>query len=193
MRHVTAPAADASRPESHSYGLVAPGCDEILEPFEWFLRLVSRRVVAAVEREVQVDPDILLEAMRRFDFDTVLVALNAADVHRLSFIRTVLPEAARRGMGVIGMKVCAQGALLRAGGVRGVFNRGGLTMDEALGYVLSLDGVSTAIVGCRTATEVEENARIVREFAPLEPDAMRALEQRTVGMAAAGGYYKRQR
>ena len=27
------------------------------------------------------DPAILLEAMRRFDFDTVLVALNVADVH----------------------------------------------------------------------------------------------------------------
>ena len=36
------------------------------------------------------DPSILLEAMRRFDFDTVLVALNAADVHRLSFAQTVV-------------------------------------------------------------------------------------------------------
>ena len=52
--------------------------------------------------------------MRRFAFDTVLVALNAADVHRLSFIHTVLPEAARLGMGVIGMKVCAGGTLLGA-------------------------------------------------------------------------------
>ncbi len=31
------------------------------------------------------DPAILLEAMGRFDFDTVLIALNVADVHRLSF------------------------------------------------------------------------------------------------------------
>src|SRR5262245_15163286 len=87
------------------------------------------------------DPAILLEAIRRFDFDTVLVALNAADIHRLSFLQTVLPEAARRGMGVIGMKVCAQGALL---GPRG------LSMDEAMGYVLSLAGVSHVIVGCKT-------------------------------------------
>src|SRR5256714_1138491 len=50
------------------------------------------------------DPAILLEGMRRFDFDTLLVALNAADVHRLSFLETVLPEARRQGMGVIGMK-----------------------------------------------------------------------------------------
>ena len=64
------------------------------------------------------DPAILLDAMGRFDFDTVLVALNAADVHRLSFARTVLAEAARKGMGVIGMKVYAAGELVRAGGAR---------------------------------------------------------------------------
>ena len=71
--------------------------------------------------------------MRRFDFDTVLVALNAADVHRLSFAQTVLPEAARRGMGVIGMKVYAAGVLLRGGSTS-------LAPAEAMGYVLSLAG-----------------------------------------------------
>src|SRR5438309_378636 len=80
------------------------------------------------------DPAILLEAMRRFAFDTVLVALNAADVHRLSFIQTVLPEAVRRGVGVIGMKVYAQ---------RGLLGTGTLTTREAMSYVLSLEGVST--------------------------------------------------
>ena len=55
------------------------------------------------------DPAILLRAMQEFDFDTVLMSLNAADVHRLSFRDSVLPEAARRNMGVIGMKSTAQG------------------------------------------------------------------------------------
>src|SRR6185436_895233 len=50
------------------------------------------------------DPTILLAAMKQFAFDTALVALNAADVHRASFIATVLPEAARQNMGVIAMK-----------------------------------------------------------------------------------------
>ena len=78
------------------------------------------------------DPAILLEAMRRFDFDTVLIALNAADVHRLSFARTVLPEAARRGMGVIGMKVYAAGVLLRSGAQLADFGRGhGLCPEPA--------------------------------------------------------------
>jgi predicted aldo/keto reductase-like oxidoreductase len=128
------------------------------------------------------DPAVLLDAMRRFEFDTVLVALNAADVHRLSFVQTVLPEAARRGMGVIGMKVCSQGALL---------GRGGLTMDEAMGYVLSLPGVSTVVIGCRTAAEVDDNAGIARKFAALADEKMRELERRTLRHADSFGYYKR--
>ncbi|MGI8447448.1 MAG: hypothetical protein ACR2MP_09760, partial [Streptosporangiaceae bacterium] len=48
------------------------------------------------------DSAILLEAILRFGFDTLLVALNAADAHRLSFASAVLPEAARRGLGIIG-------------------------------------------------------------------------------------------
>ena len=59
------------------------------------------------------DPAILLEAMRRFPFDNVLVAINPADPRRLPFIPTVVAEARRRGMGVVGMKVLAAGALVR--------------------------------------------------------------------------------
>src|SRR5881392_423270 len=128
------------------------------------------------------DPAILVEAMRRFAFDTVLVALNAADVHRLSFIRTILPEAVSREMGVIGMKVCAQGRLL---------GDGGITMDDAMGYVLSLPGVSTIIVGCETPREVEDNVRITRQFETFDDERMRTLETRTAAQAAAFTYYKK--
>jgi predicted aldo/keto reductase-like oxidoreductase len=127
------------------------------------------------------DPAILLEAMRRFDFDTVLVALNAADVHRASFRNTVLAEAARRGMGVIGMKVCSAGRLLAAGT---------LTMDQAMGYVLSQPGVSNVIIGCWSPEEVEENARIARAFATLGAEEQRRLEQRTLSQHPQFTYYK---
>jgi len=127
------------------------------------------------------DPQILVDAMARFQFDTVLVALNAADIHRTSFIKTVLPEAARHGLGVIAMKTCAQGAMLRPGGLK---------MDEALGYVLSLESVCHAIVGCSTEAEVDENARIAREFKPFEPARMRELEARTKRAQEEFTYYK---
>ena len=130
------------------------------------------------------DPAILLDAMGRFDFDTVLVALNAADVHDSSFARTVLAEAARRGMGVIGMKVYAAGVLLRAGAH-------GLTPDRALRYVLSLPGVSTVVIGCSSPEEVDENARIARESRPLDGSAIHAIEQHTAPHAGFFTSYKK--
>lgn len=116
------------------------------------------------------DPAILLEAMRRFEFDTVLAALNCADMARMPFTRTVLPEAAQRHMGVIAMKVYSAGIL--------VGPRGSCRAEEALRYALSLDGVSLAIIGCHTPQQVEENVAIARNFTPMPANEMRALEQR---------------
>lgn len=128
------------------------------------------------------DPAILHEAMLRFDFDTVLVAVNVADRHRLSFIDSVLPESARQGMGAIAMKVFAQGALLEPGGV---------AVQDALTYALSLQGISTAIVGCSTPQEVEANAAIAKAFVPMTSETMQDMEHRTALRAAAFCGYKR--
>jgi predicted aldo/keto reductase-like oxidoreductase len=126
------------------------------------------------------DPAILLEAMRRFSFDTVLVALNAADKHRLPFIPTVLVEAQRKGMGVIAMKTLAAGRLAKV-----------ISSAEALGYAWSLPGVSLAIVGCSTPGEVDENARAARAFTSLTEQQLRALEERIRPRAADFCYFKR--
>ena len=128
------------------------------------------------------DPAMLTEAMRRFDFDTVLVALNAADRHRLSFLETVLPEAAEREMGVVAMKVYSQGALVKPGG---------LAPRDAVGYVLSQPGVSTAIIGCRTPAEVEENVRIACAFSAVDPQTLANVEAATAPHAAALTRYKK--
>lgn len=132
------------------------------------------------------DPAILLDAMSRFPFDTVLIALNAADVHRLSFARSVLVEAARQGMGVIGMKVYAAGSLVRRTG-----DDSAMTSADAMGYVLSLPGVSTVVIGCASPAEVDDNALIARSFQPYDEQTMRALEVRTQPQAGYYTAYKR--
>ncbi|MGA2724233.1 MAG: aldo/keto reductase [Bryobacteraceae bacterium] len=114
------------------------------------------------------NPAVLMEAMERFNFDTVLIPLNCADVHRLSFLREVLPVARAKGTGVIAMKVYSAGLLASPASACGA--------ADALRYALSLDGVACAIIGCRTTMEVEDNARIVREFTPLSDHCRAELE-----------------
>jgi predicted aldo/keto reductase-like oxidoreductase len=129
------------------------------------------------------DPDVLLEAMRRFDFDTLLVALNVADVHRRSFARLVLPEAARRGMGVIAMKVFGGGRLAGPDAP--------CSLDEAFGYALSLPGVSCAVIGCSSPAEVEANAALAGRFTPLADEQLRWLERKSLPRQADLTWYKR--
>jgi len=143
------------------------------------------------------DPTVLLEAIRRFPFDTLLLALNAADRFRLPFAERLLPLAVEREMGIIGMKVPARGRLLStwtppaAGDRYGATSAGTLTMREAMRYVLSLP-VSTVIVGCDSIAQLEENVRLASEFTPLSPAQMAELEERARPVHAQALFFRRE-
>ena len=128
------------------------------------------------------DPVVLAEAMRRYPFDTMLVALNAADRHRLSFIEQALPVAVQQGLGIIGMKVMGRGRLLDP--------QAGFTVAEMLHYVLSLP-VSTAIVGFSSPAEVDAAIEAARQFVPLSNEIMARLEIRAMPYADEATWFKR--
>ena len=113
------------------------------------------------------DPDVHLEMLKRYDkWDTILMPLHIADPLYLSFEKLVLPVAVERGMGIQGMKNFGNAKLLQSFSAR-----------ECLTYVLSLPIHCTAI-GCTTTGQLEDDARIAREFKPLPPNQMAALSKR---------------
>jgi aryl-alcohol dehydrogenase-like predicted oxidoreductase len=127
------------------------------------------------------DPFILRKGIEQYPFDTILMALNAADRHRASFIENLLPVAVEKKMGIIGMKVPARGKIFREGGIT--------TMKQAMSYVLTLP-VSTVIVGIGTLKELEENTKIAKEFSPLSPAEMSTLEDLTKPYFAEASFFK---
>jgi len=129
------------------------------------------------------NPQILLEAMRRFSFDTVMCSVNAGDVHYLPSKDTVIPEARNQNMGIIAMKVLARGNILIKGGIE--------TAEQAISYVLNLP-VSVVIIGCNTPEEVEENVRIVKTFQGLSEKEMERLESLTERYFWDANYFKAQ-
>jgi hypothetical protein len=128
------------------------------------------------------DPAVLMEGIRRFDFDTVLMALNPADRHHLPFATTVLPLANKKGMGVIGMKIPARDRIFRPDGITSI--KGPMT------YVLSLP-VSTVIIGCKTVKQLEENIDIARAFSPMGAADMARLEQVTSTYVSDASWFKK--
>jgi aryl-alcohol dehydrogenase-like predicted oxidoreductase len=113
------------------------------------------------------DPSILLEAMRRYPVDTVLCAINPADPARLPFLSTVVVEARRRGIGIIGMKIMAAGLLIRDGAA---------SSHELIRYAASF--ADTVIIGCSSLAEVRDNLAARSLPFPMPPAERAALEAR---------------
>jgi len=134
------------------------------------------------------NPFLLKNAIGRFQFDTILMALNAADKNlpgpgdESSFIRNLLPDAVEKKLGIIGMKVPALGKIFRPEGLA--------TMEQAMGYTLTLP-VSTVIIGIKTIAELEENIRIAQNFKPLSAFEMAKLEELTLPYYADATFFKR--
>jgi len=115
------------------------------------------------------DPDPMKELVDRYDFDAVLMALNAADKHHNPYIEKLLPTAVEKNMGIIGMKIPARDRIFSNGGI--------ISMKEAMSYTMSLP-ISTIIVGIDKIAELEENVQIAKEFEPLTADEMLAIEEK---------------
>ncbi len=140
------------------------------------------------------DPDVLVECLRRFPFDQILMAVNAADSHHLSFQEKLLPMAVEKQMGIIGMKIPARGRLLSNWPAVGPYagkkkQPGPLGIKEAMYYVLSLP-VSTVIIGCDSVPQLEENVRLAREFTPLSDQQRATLAAKSEPLAREALFFR---
>ena len=127
------------------------------------------------------NPDVLMEGLRRFEFDTILMALNPADKFHRPFLEELLPEANRRQMGVIAMKIPARGRIFREGGLT--------SMKEALTWTMS-QPISTVIVGCDDVKQLEENVQAAKDFEHLNSAQMAAIEAKVADYPMEAAFFK---
>lgn len=116
------------------------------------------------------DPAMHLKMLAsNFPFDTVQMPLNPFDAGFRSFEQQVLPEAARRGIAVLGMK--------SMGGSGEMVKHGAVTAEEALRFAMSLP-VATTISGMESVAVLQQNLEIARKFQPMSAAEMQALRDR---------------
>src|SRR5271156_886450 len=116
------------------------------------------------------NPTIHLKMLSyNYAFDSVQMPLNAFDVSYRSFQKHVLPEVNKRGMAGLGMK--------SLGGNGQPITKGGITVEEALRYAMSL-AVATTISGIDPLAVLRQNRAIARGFKPMTGEEMEALHKR---------------
>ncbi|MDX1984353.1 MAG: aldo/keto reductase [Bryobacteraceae bacterium] len=131
--------------------------------------------------------------------ETLLVAINPNDRHYFCHQTNSVPVAAAKGMGIIGMKIFADGALYGlekkyasqpGQSVLSVGQKGKVSHQDFLRYTLSAEGVSTLITGIGLIDKSNDPGRDqlianleacqIRENLP--PDQRRKIEERTAAL-----------
>ena len=120
-------------------------------------------------------PANFVRMLQTNQIDVVMCVMNYADRNIYDFESKVLPEARKRNVGCVAMKVYV--------GIKGGFrnHRSGHVgcatepayLPQALGYALDLKGVSVAVVGPYTTEQAIQNVKFAQKYAPL------SKEQRT--------------
>jgi uncharacterized protein len=103
-------------------------------------------------------------AAEMYDFDTMLIALNHQEQGKQPFEEQPVPFAAKKGMGVLAMKV-----------IRPRETVNGLDPNDLVKYALSLKDVTAAVIGTDSVDVLNKNIATLQSFKPLSDERMREL------------------
>ena len=126
-------------------------------------------------------PARVLPAFETGEFELFMCNLNFVERHIYGFEEKVLPEARKRNIGVIAMKVL--GGPVK-GGARLISPE---DYAATLRYVWGIQGVSVAIIGVRTPEELRMALQQARSYKPLDTQEMTSLTERGKQIAAQWG------
>ncbi len=129
----------------------------------------------------------MTEALRRHDFDTVLMALNAAQSANPiaqrkmepipAFEQSALPVALQKNMGILSMKVMGQGMLVGTGAGRA-------SPAELLQFNLS-QPVACVVIGCEQMAPLEQNVQAALNFTPISESDREKLKEKVAPSRSA--------
>jgi aryl-alcohol dehydrogenase-like predicted oxidoreductase len=119
--------------------------------------------------------------MDRFAFDTVLMPINPAEPHYRSFLHEALPVARDKGLGIIGMKVYLRGFATRVPWLS--------SLEPLFRFALSQQ-IATAVIGCDSVHQLEENVRFAERFTVMGKEEQTRLVDEFAPLARQLLYYK---
>jgi aryl-alcohol dehydrogenase-like predicted oxidoreductase len=133
------------------------------------------------------DGAAMADALRRHDFDTVLMALNAAQSANPiaqrkmepipAFEQSALPVALQKNMGILSMKVMGQGMIVGSG-------PGRASPAELLQFNLS-QPVASVVIGCEQMARLEENVQAALNFTPISESGKQKLQEKVAPSRSA--------
>ncbi len=124
--------------------------------------------------------EVIKEAIRVYDFDTVMVPLNAT--REGGYEEIVLPKAVESEIGIIAIKTLGQGAFIGQGENK-------TPAAELIRYSLSLP-VTLTVIGMDSKDVLVEDISLARSLEPMSEREMNLLSARMSGAGGIGYWNK---
>jgi predicted aldo/keto reductase-like oxidoreductase len=105
--------------------------------------------------------------VNRYDFDTMLIALNHHTEAKGDMEKGAIPAAAAKGLGVMVIKV-----------IRPRETVPGIVPEDLIRYALTLEHVTSAVIGHDSLDVLKENLALLKEFKTMSPAEMDAMSVR---------------
>lgn len=151
-----------------------------------YYKLREQKVARFIGVSGHADPIPVTLFIERHDLDCALLALNAAKqgvvwdgnigsfkndpTSRHSFETIALPAALKKNMGILAMKVSAQGQLIGSAPQKS-------DIHTLMRYAWSLP-ITSSMIGMTNIAELEQNVAWASTFQPMPPTEMRELSDR---------------
>jgi predicted aldo/keto reductase-like oxidoreductase len=127
-------------------------------------KLKQEKVTRFIGFSGHLSAEAMAEAARRYDFDTMLIALNHYSDGKEKFENKAIPEAAKKNMGILVMKV-----------IRPKETVEGINPEDLINYALNLEHVSAAVIGTDGMDVLKKNIQLVRNFKPMNKEKMQQM------------------
>jgi len=128
-------------------------------------------------------PEVILDALKRYPFASILVPVSALDKHISDFNDEVIPYARKQSVAVVGMKSLK--GMERASG-------GSFDPEPLLRYAWS-QPIDCLTIGLRRGHEVGKNLEYARAYLKMADTEMRRLEAEVKAQADTGHLWWKKR
>lgn len=132
--------------------------------YKALMKLKQNKVTRFIGFSGHLSAEAMAEAAKRYDFDTMLIALNHYSDGKENFKKRAIPQAAQKNMGILVMKV-----------IRPRETVPDINPDDLIHYALNLDHVSAAVIGTDSMDVLKKNIQLMKNFKPMSAEKMQQM------------------
>lgn len=127
-------------------------------------KMKDEKVTKFISFSGHSDAEAMAEMVNRHDFDTMLIALNHYQERKGDMENHAIPEAAKKNMGIMVMKVIRPRETVES-----------LSPEDLIRYALSLKKAHVAVIGMDALEVVKKNRELLMNFSPMSPEEMEKI------------------